>query len=59
MTEIPLSLKRAGEEVLLALGAPTAEDERLHRELADQLTAEALRDIEQSSHLVCNWSLLG
>ena len=39
MTDLPLCLKRAREEVLLALGAESAEDERLHRALADRLTA--------------------
>ena len=45
MTDLPLCLMRARKEVLLALGSESAEDERLHRALADRLTAEAVRDI--------------
>jgi hypothetical protein len=58
MTEIPLFLRRAGEEMLLALGAESAEDEALHRALADELTATALRDIERAPNRRHDWSLL-
>ena len=58
MTDLPLCLKRAREEVLLALGAESAEDERLHRALADRLTAEAVRDIDREPGRTHDWSLL-
>lgn len=58
MTDLPLCLKRAREEVLLALGAESAEDERLHRELADRLTAEAVRDIDREPGRIYDWSVL-
>lgn len=58
MTDLPLCLKRAREEVLLALGADSAEDERIHRALADRLTAEAVRDIEREPDRTHDWSLL-
>ena len=47
MTDLPMSLMRARKEVLLALGSESAEDERLHRALADQFTAEAVRNIDR------------
>lgn len=58
MTDLPMCLKRAREEVLLALGAQSAEDERLHRELADRLTAEAVRDIDREPNRAYDWSRL-
>lgn len=58
MTDLPRCLKRVGEEVLLALGAQNAEDERLHRALADRFTAEALRDIDREPGRVHDWSRL-
>jgi hypothetical protein len=58
MTDLPQCLKLAGEEVLLALGAESAEDERVHRALADRLTAEAVRDIEREPGREHDWSLL-
>lgn len=58
MTELTLCLKRAREEVLLALGAETDEDERFHRELAESLTAEAVRDIDREPDRPHDWSLL-
>lgn len=58
MTELPLCLKRAREEVLLALGAESPEDERLHRAKADLLTAEAVRDIDRAPDALHDWSLL-
>ncbi len=58
MTEPTLCLKRAREEVLLALGAETAEDERFHRAKADKLTAQAVRDIDREPDRRRDWSLL-
>jgi hypothetical protein len=58
MTDLPLCLKRAGQEVLLALGAETDDDERYHRALADRLTAQALRDLERAPDKPHDWSLL-
>jgi hypothetical protein len=58
MTDLPLRLKRAGKEVLLALGAETDDDERYHRALADQLTAEVVRDLDSAPDRPHNWSLL-
>jgi hypothetical protein len=58
MTDLPQCLKLAGEEVLLALGAESAEDERVHRALADRLTAKAVRDIEREPGREHDWSLL-
>ncbi|MBW8754183.1 MAG: hypothetical protein JF595_08505 [Sphingomonadales bacterium] len=59
MTDLPQCLKLVREEVLLALGAESAEDERIHRALADQLTAEAVRDIDREPGRTHDWSLLG
>jgi hypothetical protein len=58
MTDIPLNLRRAGEEMLLALAAQSDEEEQLHRALAEQLTATALRDIERSPDRPQNWARL-
>jgi hypothetical protein len=58
MTDLPLCLMRARKEVLLALGSESAEDERLHRALADQLTAEAVRDIDREPGRTYDWSRL-
>jgi hypothetical protein len=58
MTKLTLCLRRAGEEVLLALGARTDEDERFHRALADRWTAEAVRDIEDAPNRQHDWSRL-
>jgi hypothetical protein len=58
MTDLPLCLKRAGKEVLLALGAETADDERYHRALADQLTAEVVRDLDRAPNRAHDWSRL-
>lgn len=58
MTELTLCLNRAREEVLLALGAESPEDERLHRRKADQLTAQAVRDIDRAPDAPHDWSLL-
>lgn len=58
MTDLPLCLKRAREEVLLALGAESPEEERLHRALADRLTAEAVRDIDRRPGRPQDWSRL-
>ena len=59
MTDLPRCLKLVREEVLLALGAESAEDERHHRALADQLSAEAVRDIDRQPGQTHDWSLLG
>lgn len=58
MTDLPLCLKRAGEEVLLALRSDNAEEERLHRARADRLTAAAVRDIEREPNRPHDWSVL-
>jgi hypothetical protein len=58
MTDIPLCLRRAGEEMLLALGAENDEEERIHRALAESLTVEALHDIERTPDRIYDWSLL-
>jgi hypothetical protein len=58
MTDLPLCLKRAGKEVLLALGAETADDERYHRARADELTAEVVRDLDRAPNQRHDWSRL-
>lgn len=58
MTDLPLCLKRAGEEVLLALRSENAEEERRHRALANRLTAAAVRDIEREPGRRHDWSVL-
>ena len=58
MTDLPLCLRRAREEVLLALGAESAEDERFHRKRADRFTAEAVRNIDRAPDRTYDWSLL-
>jgi hypothetical protein len=58
MTDLPDCLNRAREEILLALGSESAEDERFHRRLADALTAEVVRDIDREPDRVHDWSLL-
>lgn len=59
MTEVPLCLKRAGEEVLLALRADSTADERRHRQLADELMTVAVRDMQRAPERVYDWSQLG
>ena len=58
MTDLLLCLMRARKEVLLALGSESAEDERLHRALANRLTAEAVRDIDREPGRTHDWSRL-
>jgi hypothetical protein len=58
MTELTLCLKRARQEVMLALGADSDEEERMHRALAESLTAEAVRDIEREPDQPHDWSEL-
>jgi hypothetical protein len=58
MTDLPLCLMRARKEVLLALGSESAEEERLHRALADRHTAEAVRDIDREPGRTHDWSRL-
>lgn len=58
MMDPTLRLIMARKEVLLALGSESAEGERLHRALADQLTAEAVRDIEREPGRKYDWSRL-
>ncbi|MBV1691692.1 hypothetical protein KRR38_29445 [Novosphingobium sp. G106] len=58
MMDPTLRLILARKEVLLALGSESAEDERLHRALADQLTAEAVRDIDREPGRKYDWSRL-
>jgi hypothetical protein len=58
MTELTLCLRLVREEVLMALGAENAEEERLHRALADSLTAEAVQDIASAPDAPHDWSLL-
>ena len=55
MTDLPLCLRRAREEVLLALGAESAEDERFHRKRADRFTAEAVRNIDRAPDRTYDW----
>jgi hypothetical protein len=58
LSDLPECLNRAREEVLLALGADSAENERLHRARADELTAEAMREIDDEPDRAYDWSLL-
>ena len=58
MTELTLCLKRARQEVMLALGADSDEKERFHRAQAESLTAEAVRDIEREPNQAHDWSEL-
>jgi len=58
MTDLPICLNRAREEVLLALSADSVEGERLHRARADKLTAEAVREIDDEPDGAHDWSQL-
>jgi hypothetical protein len=58
MSDLPLCLKRAGKEVLLALGAQNDVEERYHRALANRLTAEVVRNLERAPDQIHDWSQL-
>ena len=58
ITDVPLCLKRGGEEMLLALGADCAEAEGEHRKLADHYFSKAVRVIEDEPEREHDWSSL-
>lgn len=57
-TDVPLCLKHAREEVLIALGAPTAREEGRHRRLANKYVTKAVRGIQRDPSEVYDWSEL-
>ncbi|MCB2059907.1 MAG: hypothetical protein R3E09_18410 [Novosphingobium sp.] len=57
-TDVPLCFRRAREEVLLALGAASAEDADEHRKLADGYITEAVHDLQCEPEREHDWSIL-
>lgn len=55
-TDVPLCLKRAREEVLMALGAQNAETEGTHRLRAARFLRKAVRVIEDDPDREYDWS---
>jgi hypothetical protein len=55
-TNVPLCLKRAREEVLMALSATSAEDEGAHRRRADRFVTEAVQVIEHEPDRKYDWA---
>jgi hypothetical protein len=55
-TDVPLCLKRARDEVLMALSAESAEDEGAHRRLADRYVSKAVHIIEHEPEREYDWS---
>ena len=58
MTDLSLSLKCGRTEILRALGADNAAEERAHRELADELMREAVRELATDTPRLQDWSIL-
>lgn len=58
INDVPFCLKRAREEVLMALRADSAEDEGAHRRLADSYVTQAVRTIEDEPDREYDWSSL-
>jgi hypothetical protein len=55
---VPLCLKHVREEVLMALGAASAESEVEHRKLAEEYLAEVVNVIEHEPERQYDWSEL-
>ena len=55
-TNVSLCLRHAREEVLMALGAPTAREEGRHRRQADKYMTKAMRGIQQEPNQAYDWS---
>jgi hypothetical protein len=55
-TDVPLCLKRARHEVLMALSAESAEDEGAHCRLAAQYVRKAVQVIEHEPEREYDWS---
>lgn len=56
--DVPLALRHAHDEVLLALLAETVEDEAVHRKLADTYVREAIQIMSEDPRRDYNWSEL-
>lgn len=56
--DVPLCLLRVREEVLMALGAESAEDEGAHRQLATRYLTQAVQVIEFEPDREYDWSSL-
>lgn len=56
--DAPVSLRHAREEILLALGASSAEDEAEHRKLAGAYIIEAVHDIQREPDRKRDWALI-
>jgi hypothetical protein len=57
-SEVPNILRHAHEQVLLALWAETNEEEASHRDRADALMRQAVRDINDDSERSYDWSII-
>lgn len=53
---VPLCLRHAREEVLMALDAPTAREEGQHRRRADKYLSKAMRVFQQEPGKTYDWS---
>jgi hypothetical protein len=56
--DVPLCLLRVREEVLMALGAESAEDEGIHRQIATRYLTQAVQVIEFEPEREYDWSSL-
>ncbi|MCB2073873.1 MAG: hypothetical protein H6917_03890 [Novosphingobium sp.] len=57
-TDVPLCFRRARQEMLMALGASSAEDADEHRKLADEYITEAVHDLQCEPEREHDWSRL-
>jgi hypothetical protein len=55
-SEVPNILRHAHDEVLLALWADTNEEEAAHRDRADALMREAVREISDDPDRAYDWA---
>lgn len=56
--DVPRYLRRAREEIILALSAPNAEEESDHRRIAGEFVTEVVRTVHRAPSLDCDWSQL-
>ena len=57
-TDVPFCLRHAREEMLMALGAPDAREEVLHRRRANRYLTNAVRAIQRDPSHNYDWSEL-
>lgn len=57
-TDVPLCLNRAREEMLMALGSDTAQDENAHRRMVEVYIVEAVHALQDEPERTYDWSEL-